>query len=202
MNELNVLLEEYHANYEKTAKEICEGIDEGFNEGYKAGIKKGFIEGVKECIASGFNNIEVKSTEETLRYAFKTSSDEAITVSITRAVSRKYREKIGPPFKKKMEKICNTVVEDIKKADFELEEIPASELKICVDASVKKIRECIDNAFEGVRKNLPEDLIFGSIFNGLQDGFDNDLEENLKACEKRIYKEIDTKIDNRGAHYK
>lgn len=200
MTEINVLLNDYLMNYRNTAKEIHEGVDEGFSEGYKEGIKQGFIDGVKECLAKGFDNIEVKSTEETLKLAFETASDESVNVSITRAVSRKYREKISPPFKKKMEEACNKVVEDIKKADFELEEIPASELKICVDTSVKKIKECIDGAFVGIRKNLPEDLIFGSVFNGLQDGFDNDLEENLQACEKRVCKEIDNKINKQGVY--
>jgi flagellar biosynthesis/type III secretory pathway protein FliH len=200
MTEINFLLNDYLTNYGNMAKEIHEGVEEGFSEGYKEGIKQGFIDGVKECLATGFNNIEVKSTEETLKCALETASDESINVSITRAVSRKYRERISPPFKKKMEEACNKAVENIKKADFDLEEVPASELKICVDASVKKIKECIDGAFEGIRKNLPEDLIFGSVFNGLQGGFDNDLEENLQACEKRICKEIDSKINKQGVY--
>jgi hypothetical protein len=199
MTELNILLNDYRISYGKTAKEIREGIDEGFNEGYKEGIKQGFIDGVKECLATGFNDIEVKSTEETLKYAFETASDESINVSITRAVSRKYRERIGPPFKKKMEEACSKVVEDIRRGDFELDKLPASELKICVGTSVQKIKECVDSAFEGIRKNLPEDLVFGSVLNGLQDGFDNDLEENLQTCKNRICKEIDEKTEIRGA---
>ncbi len=201
LTEIDVILDDYRSSYGKTAEEIREGMDEGFSEGYREGIKQGFIDGVKECMATGFNNIEVKSTEETLKCAFETASDEAVNVSITQAVSRKYREKIGPSFKKKMEEACNNVVEDIRKADFEMEKIYASELKICVDASVKKIKECIDSAFEGIKENLPENLVFGSIFNGLQDGFDNDLEEKLKACEIRICKEIDNKICNRQVDY-
>ena len=201
MTEIDVILNDYSSSYGKTAEEIREGIDEGFSEGYREGIKQGFIDGVKECMATGFSNIEVKSTEETLKCAFETASDEAVNVSITRAVSNKYREKIGPSFKKKMEEACNNVVEDIRKADFELEKISASELKICIDASVKKIKECIDSSFEGIREYLPENLVFGSIFNGLQDGFDNDLEEKLKACEIRICKEIDNKICNRQVDY-
>jgi hypothetical protein len=153
LTEIKVLLNDYLDNYGEIAKEIHEGVNEGFNEGYKEGIKQGFIDGVKECLASGFNNIEVKNVEETLKYAFCTASDEAVNTSITRTVSRKYREKIGPAFKKKMEEACNKVVENIRKADFKLEETPASELKICVGISVKQIKECVDGTFGTLKKN-------------------------------------------------
>lgn len=198
MTEIKVLLNDYLGSYGEMAKEIHEGMNEGFNEGYKEGIKQGFIDGVKECLASSFNNIEVKNVEETLKCAFCTASDEAVNTSITCTVSRKYREKIGPTFKRKMEEACNKVVEEIKKADFELDEVPASELKICVDASVKQIKERIDSAFEGIKESLPKEAVLGSIFDGFQDGFDNDLEENLKDCETRICKEIDNKINCAG----
>jgi hypothetical protein len=183
------------------AKEIREGVDEGFNEGIKEGIKQGFVAGIRECLDEGFDNIEVKCMEEILKDAFKTSSDETIRVRIKRTVSNRYREKISPSFKEKMQEACDKAVEEIKKTDFELDKRPASGLKLCVNISVKKIKECIGSASGDLRKNFPKDLVFGSFFDSLQAEFNRDIDENLKACEKRICKEIDHKTENMGADY-
>jgi hypothetical protein len=197
LTEIEVPVNDYCSRYETMAKDIREGIDEGFNEGLREGIKKGFVAGIRECMDKGFDNIEVKCMEEILKDAFKTSSDETTRVRIKRTVSNKYREKISPSFKQKMEEACDKAVEEIKNTDFELDKRPASGLKSCVNISVKKIKECIGSAGGDMRKKLPTDLVFGSFFDCLQAEFDRDLDENLKACEKRICKEIDNKIDNK-----
>lgn len=197
LTEIEIPVNDYCSRYETMAKDVREGMDEGFNEGLREGIKQGFIAGVRECMATGFDNICVKSMEEILNDASKKSSDETMRVTIKRTVSNEYREKISPSFKRKMEEICNKAVEEIKNADFELDNRPASSLKNCVCTSVKKIKECIGNTCADIRKNFPTDVIFGSFFDSLQDEFNKDLDENLDTCEKRICKEIDCKIDNR-----
>ena len=179
------------------SEEIHEGIDEGFNEGLKEGIKQGFVDGIKECRATGFDNIDVKSTEEILKIAFKIASDEAIDITVRQTVSNEYREKIGPSFKKKMEEACSKAVEEIKNDDIELDEVSASKLKNRVDAAVERVRDSIGSACGGVKKNLPKDIIFKVFFGSLQDEFNRDLDENLEACKKRICKEIDSKTANK-----
>jgi len=201
MTDVEVSLNDYCSKYETMAKEIHEGMDEGFNEGLREGIKKGFVAGIRECLDKGFDNIEVKCMEEILKDAFKTSSEETTRVRIKRTVSNRYREKISPSFKQKMEEACDKAVEEIKNTDFELDKRPASGLKICVNTSIKKIKECIGSACADMRKNFPTDLVFGSFFDSLQAEFDRDLDENLKACEKRIFREIDHKTENQRADY-
>ena len=73
------------------ANDIREGMDEGFNEGFREGIKQGFVAGVRECMVTDFDSIDVKGMEEILKSAFETASDEAIQVSIKRTL--KYIEK-------------------------------------------------------------------------------------------------------------
>ncbi|AKB18678.1 hypothetical protein [Methanosarcina sp. WWM596] len=197
MTEIEVPVNDYCSKYETMAKDIREGMDEGFNEGLSEGIKKGFVAGIRECMDKGFDEIEVKCMKEILKDAFKTSSDETTRFRIKHTVGNKYREKISPSFKKKMEEACDKAIEEIKNTDFELDKRPASGLKSCVETSVKKIKECIGNSCGDMRKKFPTDLIFGSFFDCLQDEFNRDLDENLEACEKRICKEIDNKIDNR-----
>ncbi len=199
MTEREVSVGDYYSKYEMMANDIRAGMDEGFNEGFREGIKQGFVAGVRECFVTGFNDIDVKGMEEILKDAFETASDEAIRIKVRRTASNEYKEKISPSFKKKMEEACNKAVEEIKDVDFELEEQSASELKDSVGISVKKVRECIGNAFRGAKKKLPTYVIFRLFFDTLQEEFNRDLDENLEACEKRICKEIDNKIDCRKA---
>jgi hypothetical protein len=194
LTEIELPIGNYCISYETIAKEIREGVDEGLNEGIKEGIKQGFVAGIRECRLTGFDNIEVKCMEEILKDAFKTSSVETARIRIRHTVSNRYRDRISPSFKQKMGEACDRAVEEIKKTDIELDKRPISGLKSCVNASVKKIKECIGNSCGNMRKNFPDDLVFGSFFDSLQDEFNRDLDENLEACEKRIWKEIDSKI--------
>ncbi len=204
MAELEVPIDNYCSSYEKMAKEIREGVDEGLNEGIKEGIKQGFVAGIRECRLTGFDNIEVKCMEEILKDAFKTSSAETARIRIRHTVGNKYRDTISPSFKQKIGEACDRAVEEIKNvknADFEPDKRPVSGLKSCVGASVKKIKECIGNACGDVRKKFSTDLVFGSFFDSLQDEFNRDLDENLEACEKRIFREIDPKTEKQRADY-
>jgi hypothetical protein len=197
LTEIELPIVNYCSSYESIAKDIREGIDEGLNEGIKEGIKQGFVAGIRECRLMGFDNIEVKCMEDILKDAFKTSSAETARIRIRHTVSNKYRDTISPSFKQKMEEACDRAVEEIKNvknADFEPDKRPSSGLKSCVGASVIKIKECIGSAFVDVRKKFSADLVFGSFFDSLQDEFNRDLNENLEVCEKRIWKEIDSKI--------
>jgi hypothetical protein len=191
-------LNSYCSSYEKIAKDIREGIDEGFSEGLRESMKLGFVEGIKECRDTGFDNIEVRDMEEGLKNALETSSNESALTIIKRAVSNEYWAKIGPSFRLKMEEACNKTVEEIHSADFEVDGISTTYLESCVNASDEKITEYIGNVCEGVRKNLPTDVIFSMFFNCLQDEFNRDLVKNLKAFKERIRKEIDNKINNNG----
>lgn len=194
-------LERYRSNYEKVAKEVCEGIDEGLSEGLKKGIQQGFLEGIRECRLTGFDNIEVKGTEEVLKCALNTASDEAVCSIIKQKVSEEYWKKIGPSLKKKMEEACSRVVEEVKNADIELDEKPASYMKSCVNSSIENVTECIGNACSDVKRNFLTDMIFGSFFYCLQSEFNRDLESNLKVCKERICKEIDNKINDKKADH-
>jgi hypothetical protein len=187
------LLNIYCSSYEKIAKDIREGMEEGFSEGIRESMKLGFVEGIKECRATGFDKIEVRDMEEVLKNAFEASSDESALTIIKRAVSNEYWARIGPSFKLKMEEACNKIVEEIKIADFKVDGIGITYIESCVSASDKKITELIGNISEGVRKNLPADVVFSTFFDCLQDEFNKDLAKNLNAFEKRIYKEIDNR---------
>ena len=201
LTEIESSLNNYCSSYEAIAKEIHEGIDEGFNEGLNEGIKQGFIDGIKECRATGFDNIDIKNTEEILKMAFKMASDEAIDITVRQTVSNEYREKIGPSFKKRMEEACSNAVEEIKSTDFELDEVSASKLKNRVDVSVKRVKECISSTCGNMKKNLPTNVILRLFFECLKSEFNRDLEENLETCEKRICKEIDSKISESNSKH-
>lgn len=197
MTDLVLTLDNYYNVYEKLAKEIREGMNEGFNEGLVEGIKQGFVDGVKECRSVGFGNIEVKNTEEILQCAFEIVLGEALGIGIKRTVSREYKEKIGPSFRKKMKEACDKAVEDIRRADFELNTESASEYQNRVLGSVKKIKELVGRAFGGVRRTLPVDVIFRSFFESLQEEINRDLDLHLKACERRICREIENRVEKR-----
>jgi hypothetical protein len=201
LTDIVVTLDNYRNSYEKLAKEIREGMNEGFSEGLVEGIKQGFVDGVKECRTVGFGNIDVKSTEEILKIAFGSASGEALGIAVRRTVSRKYKAKIGPSFRKKMKEACDKAVEDIKRSDFELDERFASEYQNRVSGSVKKIKESIGTAFGGIRRTLPVDEVFRNFFEGLQEELNRDLDMHLKACERRICKEIDNKIEKKRADH-
>jgi len=202
--EIELPINNYCRSYETISKEIREGMDEGFNEGIKEGIKQGFVAGIRECRLTGFDNIEVKCMDEILKDAFKTSSAETARIRIRHTVSNRYRDSISPFFKQKMGEACNRAVEEIKNlknADFDSDKRPVSGLKICVNTSFEKIKECISNACGDVRKKFSADIVFGSFFESLQEEFNRDLDENLDVCEKRICREIDPKIEKQRADY-
>lgn len=204
LTEIEVPIDNYCSSYESIAKDIREGIDEGLNEGIKGGIKQGFVAGIRECLDRGFDNIEVKCMEEILKDAFKTSSAETARVRIRHTVGNKYRDRISPSFKQKMGEACDKAVEEIKNvknADFEPDKTPVSGLKSRVNPSFEKIKECIGSVCGDVRKKFSSDFVFGSFFESLQDELNRDLDENLEACEKRICREIDPKIEKQRADY-
>ena len=70
-----------------------------------------------------------------------------------------------------------------------------------VDESIEKFKDCIGNACSGIKKTLPADVIFTNFFDCLQDEFNKDLNEKLKACEKRICKTIDDKTGDKKADH-
>lgn len=186
----------YYSSFEMIAKDIREGIDEGFIEGFREGIKQGFVEGIKECKSKGFNNIEVGDLDQVLKYTLETGSNESASDIIKQAVSDEYWMKIEPPFKQKMDDAYYGVVEEIRNTDFEKDIKHVSCIKSCLDASVKRIMECIGDVCGGVRKYISEDEIFMNFFYCLQDEFNRDLVKSLKAYEKRICAEIENKIDS------
>jgi hypothetical protein len=194
-------LDRYCSSYEKIAKKICNGIDEGFNEGLREGIKQGFVEGVKECRLAGFDNIEVEIMEETLKCAFKNASDETVCSKVKQVTTTRCLAKISLSFKQEMEEACNNVVEEIKNADFELDTKSAFCAKNCVDTSIEKIKGCIGDVCGDVIKKFPADRIQGTFFDHLQEMFNNELDRNLKACEDRICKEIDYKVNTEKADH-
>lgn len=177
-----------------TAKYIREGIDEGFTEGFREGLKQGFIEGIKECRSKGFDQIEVKEINQVLEFTLETGTNESASDVIKQAVSDEYRSNIGSSFKQEMEDAYYKGSEEIKNANFEVDEIPVSYIKSCVGTSIEKIMECIGSAFWGVKKNLPANMLFIHFFYCLQDEFNKDLGKNLKAYEKTICTEIGKKI--------
>jgi hypothetical protein len=195
------LLNGYCSSYEIIAKDIHEGIDEGFSEGLRESMKLGFVEGIKECRNKGFDNIEVRDMEESLKNALETASDESSLSIVNRSVSNEYWAKISPFFKRKMEQACNKTVEEIKNAEFNVDGINDVYIQSCVNASDRKIAEYIDNVCAGIRKNLPGDVIFNIFFDCLQDEFNRDFGKNLKAFTERICKEIDNKANNKRSDH-
>lgn len=187
----------YCSSYEIIAKDICEGIDEGFIEGLREGIKQGFVEGIKECRITGFDNIEVKDIEESLKNTIESASDESAITIIKRAVSNEYWAKISPSFKLEMEEACNKTIMEIKKSVFEVDKASSSDIEICVNAADEKVTGCISNVCEGVKKNLPTYAIFSIFFDCLQDEFNRDLGKNLKGFKEGLCKEIENKINNK-----
>jgi hypothetical protein len=194
LDDIEASIDSYCRTYETMTEDILAGIEEGFEEGLKEGIKKGFVDGLKECLTLGFDNVPVKSLDAIMDDAFGKASDTTIRSTIKRIVSREYRSCIGSAFKKEMEEACAKAAEDIKNARVQLDSSAAEGLKGCVDFSVRNIKDCIGKACDTTRKRLTTDLLFGSLFDGLQDGFNQDLEENIKACKEKLDREIDGKV--------
>jgi len=198
LTEIETPLYDYCSSYEAMSEEIHEGIAEGFNEGLREGIKQGFIAGIKECRASGFSNIDVKGMEEILENSFKTASEKTIQITFRQVVGKEYRKNVSPSFKKKMEEACNKAVEEIKNSDCELEKASALKLMYRMDVSIEKIRECIGNVCGSVKEQFSTNIVFESLFDSMQDEFKKGLDKNLEACEDRVCKAIDIKIDNKN----
>jgi hypothetical protein len=194
-------LDGYCSSYEEIAKDICDGIDEGFNEGLREGIKQGFLEGIKECKLAGFDNIEVETLEETFKCAFKSASNATVCSKAEQVIADRCLAKISLSFKQKMEEACNKAVKEIKDADFELDTKSAFCAKNYVDNSITKIKGYIGNVCKDVSNKFPEGCIQEIFFDRLQGVLDSELDRNLKACEARICKEIDSKVNTEKADH-
>lgn len=92
-----------------------------------------------------------------------------------------------------MEAACTRLVDELKQSRQHVSAAVAAGSKKAVELAVKKIKERVGGICGDVRKKLPTDVVFGSFFDGIQAGFNSDLDAGLKACEKRIDAAIDEK---------
>jgi hypothetical protein len=138
LEKIETPLDGYCRGYDILVEDILAGIEEGFKEGLKEGIKQGFIAGIIEFKSTGFEDIDVKSTDEILKDSFKQGSDAATFTTIKQTVTNEYRVTIGTVFKKEMEKACEKAVMNIRNADVTLDKVSAFELKLSLKESIKK----------------------------------------------------------------
>lgn len=197
MDEIKSSISRYCIDFESIREDIISGIKEGVEEGIKEGIKKGFLDGIKDCLKLGFFKIgkhEIKSFKKILVDAFGNASEKSIRLSIKKIVRSKYKSILDPSFKKYMETACNNVVEEIRNSKIRLDSSGAKDIKILVSFSTNKINEKFEKIGNDVREKLPTDAIFGSAVDGIQDGLQETINENIKICEERFNREIDKKI--------
>ncbi len=197
MEEIRNYISRYSANFGSVRDDIVSGIKEGVEEGIKEGIKKGFIDGIKGCLDVGFFNLDkakIKSFKKILVDAFGSASEKSIRSSIKKIVKIEYKSIIDSSVKKYMEKACNTIVEEIRKSKIQLDSKSSKDLKNLVGMSTKKISDGIGEINNKLREKLPIDIIFGSAVDGIQEGFEETFNENIKICEDKIGHEIEKKI--------
>ncbi len=196
MDAIKDSISRYSANFESLRDDIVSGIKEGVEEGIKEGVKKGFIDGIKDCLDLGFSNIgkvKIKTFKKILVDAFGNASEKSIRSSIKKTVEKEYKSMINSSVKKYMEKTCNTMVETIRTSTIRLDSKSSKDIKDLLTLSTKKISDEIGEINNKVREKLPTDIIFGSVVDGMQEGFEETFNENIKICEERIGREIEKK---------
>lgn len=185
-----VVGKEYRENvspsFKKKMEEACNKAVEGINNsdcemGEAAALKLMYrvdvsIEKIRECIGNACGTVKEQfSTNTVFESLFDCMQDE---------------------FKKGLDKNLEACEKSAYKAiDSKIDN------KNRVDASIEKLKDCIGSACSGIKKNIPADVIFTNFFDCLQDEFNKDLNENLKACEKRICKTIDGKTEDKKADH-
>jgi hypothetical protein len=197
MEPIRDLLTNYSTDFECIRNDIISGAEEGFKEGLKEGIKKGFVDGIKDFLNMGLFNtgrFEVKSFRKILVDAFGSASKNSIRSFIKKIVKREYAAVVEPSFKKYMETACNNVAEAIKNTKIKLDTSEVNALKDLLALSTKKLNEKIGEISSKFRENFPTDIVFGSAIDGLQEDFEDTLNENIGTCKECINIEIDKKI--------
>ena len=197
MDAIKASINRYSADFESISNDIISGAKEGFKEGLKEGIKKGFVDGMKDCLNLGLFNtgkFEVKSFRKILVDSFGNASRNSIRSFIKKIVKREYAAVVEPSFKKYMETACNNVIGTIKNTKTRLDSSDANGLKDLLALSAKKLNEKIKDISSKFREKFPTDIVFGSAVDGLQENFENTLNENIGTCKERINTEIDKKI--------
>lgn len=187
----------YSTNFESVRDDVISGINEGFKEGIKEGVEKGFRAGIKDCLNVGFFGIdksEIKSYRKILEDAFGNASKKSIRSFVKKNMRKKYESTIDPIFKKYMEKACDTLVEEVRTSSIQLERSASKDIKKLIAFSASNINKVFGVITNKVRKELPMDIIFASAVEGLQEGFQVTINENVKICEQRLNREIDNKI--------
>lgn len=190
-------IKRYGTDFENAREDIIFGIREGLEEGIKEGIKDGFLDGIKDCLTIGFSNIsktDFKSFKEILVDAFENASDKSIRSSIKKIVRHEYKSTLDPSFKKYMEKACSNMLDELRNSNLRLDSEGAGDMKDIIAFSIEKISEEFEKIHNKVRERLPTDMIFGSAVDGIQEGFQETFDENIKTCEERINREIDKKV--------
>jgi len=187
-------IECYRSSYDGLAADVFAGVEEGFYKGVKEGIKRGFVEGIQECLMVGIDNIDAKKADDIIKDALQDASTGAFSTAIQSTAREEYRAVVGPYFKHFMRDACDKAVNDIHDDPARIERSSATFLKCCVGESMERIKACVGSTCDMFRKKTPTDKLFGSFLDGLQDVFNKDLDDGLKACEERIDKEIDGKV--------
>lgn len=85
------------------------------------------------------------------------------------------------------------MVETIRTSTIRLDSKSSKDIKDLLTLSTKKISDEIGEINNKVREKLPTDIIFGSVVDGMQEGFEKTFNENIKICEERIGREIEKK---------
>ncbi len=197
MDDIKDSIGRYSAEFESIRDDIISGAKEGFKDGLKEGIKKGFVDGMKDCLDWGLFNtgrFEVKGFRKILVDAFGSASENSIRSSIKKIVKREYTTVVEPSFKKYMETACDDAVDAIKGIKVKLDSSGASDIKELLAVSAGKLNEKIGEISGKFRENFPTDIVFGSAVDGVQECFENTLNENIGVCKERINNEIDKKI--------
>jgi hypothetical protein len=196
MDAIKGSIDSYSADFESIGNDIISGAEEGFKEGLKEGMKKGFVDGIKDCLKLGLfdtRRYEVKSFRKIVVDAFGSASKNSMRSFIKKIVKREYAAVVEPSFKKYMETACNNVVEIIKNTKVKLDSSDANALKDFLDLSTKKLNKKFGEISSRFRENFPTDIVFGSAIDGIQEDFEDTLNENIGTCKERISTEIDKK---------
>ena len=155
---------------------ILEGIVEGVKEGVASGLKNGVRDGLKECLAEGFFDFGEDDISDLLE-----DIHDRIIKSSVREVTRQAFTEITEPYS---QKVCQTLVEKIKKKD----------IKISKDQTAHALdymKKSEEKAWKEMARRLPGNYILREIMNGMHTALVEGLEENFRFCEERLQQEIE-----------
>jgi flagellar biosynthesis/type III secretory pathway protein FliH len=170
-------------------EEIIQSIKDGTREGIQQGIQNGFLEGIKESADMGFTNLM-----ETL----STDTDVFLNIMATSVVEQEVENRVKsvicPSIKIRMDRACQNVLQNIQ-----VNKQEGTLFNIDQELDLEGLSQGqLDQCIQSLSQYLPQNFIFGSLFNGCESALTTCLTENVQDCRQLVQDKIDILSDISG----